>query len=158
MNEKMTGSFLYGNLRAMSVLFRDGPKPYKTLQFTLENGDLINIDIDDLGDPMGVEIVYMNSPSDANAFRFDKKHRVKKEAIVRRLLAACTRLTMINMMQGALTEEINKCLDVVMHSGMYVTTDINKVDGELKVTHDEPKSHAEAFLDESVKIEKGKKE
>lgn len=135
MNEQIVGSFLYGKLRAMFVLFRDGPKPYKTLKFTLDNGNLINVDIDDRGDPMGVEIVYMNSPSDAKAFRFDKKHRVEKEAILRRLLAATTRLTMIRMMQESLTEEVNTCLDVILHKGMYSTTDINKVDGELKVIH-----------------------
>jgi len=157
MNERITGSFLYGNLRAMSVLFRDGPKPYRTLKFTLENGDLINVDVDDHGDPMGVEIVYMNSPSDAQAFRFDKKHRVKKEAIVRRLLSASTRLSMFNAIQEALTREVNESLEVILHSGMYVTTDINKVDGELKVTHDEPKSHAESFFDESGRIARGEK-
>lgn len=135
MNERITGSFLYGNLKALSVLFRDGPKPYKTLQFTFENGDLINVDIDDRGEPMGVEIIYMDSPTDKGGFRFDAKHRVKKEAIVRRLLAATTRLTMVRMMQKSLTEEVNTCLDVILHSGMYSTTDINKVDGELKVTH-----------------------
>ncbi len=137
MNERITGSFLYGNLRAMSVLFRDGPNPYKTLQFTLDDGDLINVDVDDRGDPIGLEIVYMNSPSDAKAFRFDKKHRVKKEAIIRRILSASTRLSIFNAIQDAPTQEINESLDVILHSGMYVMTEISKVDGELKVTHED---------------------
>ena len=142
MDERITGSFLYGNLKALSVLFRDGPKPYKTLQFTFENGDLINIDIDDRGEPMELEIIYMDSPTDKGGFRFDTNHRVKKEAILRRLLAAATRLTMIRMMQESLIEEVNTCLDVILHSGMYSTIDINKVDGEFKVIHKKPRDES----------------
>ena len=53
MNEKISGSLLNEQLITMYVLFRDGPKPYRTLSFTLDNGDIINIDTDDHGDPMG---------------------------------------------------------------------------------------------------------
>lgn len=132
MNEKISGSLLNGNLIAMYVLFRDGPKADQTLSFTLNNGDHINVDIDDHGDPIGVEIVYMESPKVEGVFRFDTNHRVKKEAIVRRLLAASTRLTMIRRMEEALTEEVNTCLDVIARGHMYSTTGI-------ETTGDKPK-------------------
>ena len=135
MNEKITGSVLYGNLHALSVLFRDGPKPYRTLAFTLDNGDLINIDVDDNGEPMGVEVVYMNSPTPDGVFRCGKDNKVRKEVIVRRLLSASTRLSMISAMQDALTREVNQCLDVVRFGGMYATTSINRVHAALNVTH-----------------------
>ncbi len=131
MNEKITGSVLYGNLHAISVLFRDGPKPYKTLSFTLDNDDLINVDVDDHGDPMGVEVVYLNSQTPDGVFRCGKGNKVKKEEIVRRLLSASTRLSMINVIQESLTREVNQLLDVVRFGGMYATTSINKIDDKL---------------------------
>lgn len=127
MNEKITGSVLYGNLHAIHVLFRDGPKPYRTLAFTLDNGDLINVDIDDNGDPMGVEVVYLDSQTPDGIFRCGKDNKVKKEAIVRRLLSASTRLCMIHAIQESLTREVNQCLDVVRFGGMHEPTSINKV-------------------------------
>jgi len=142
MDEKITGSLLNGNLIAMYVLFHDGTKPYKTLAFTLDNCDLMNVDIDDRGEPMGVEIIYVDSPTDKGCFIFDTNHRAKKEAIVRRLLAAITRLTMIRMMQEALTEEVNMCLNVIVDSGMYSTTDFNIVDGKCKVIQKNPEDES----------------
>lgn len=160
MDERINGSFLNGNLIAMHVLFRDGPKPYKTLQFTLDNGDLMKVDIDDRGEPMGVEIVYMDSPTTERGFRFNTNHRVKKKAIVRRLLAASTRLTMIRMMQESLAEEVNTCLEMIRHRGMYSTTGIDTTGDKSKAIHNEaddtPKSHAASFFLESAKINRGK--
>lgn len=122
MNEKISGSFLNGDMVAMYVVFRDGPKPSRTLNFTLDNGDIINIDTDDHGDPMGVEIVYMESPVHEGIFRLYTNHVIKKEKILRQLLATTTRLTMINMMKEVLVREVNQSLDQIMCNRMYDMT------------------------------------
>lgn len=161
MDEKISGSFLNGNMVGLYVLFRDGPKEADTLYFDLDNGDHINVDVDDHGEPIGVEIVYMEPHGNDNGiFKCGKDNKVKKEAIVRRLLAASTRLTMIRMMQESLAEEVNTCLEVIRHRGMYSTTGIDTTGDKPKAIHNEaddtPKSHAASFFLESAKINRGK--
>lgn len=141
MNAKISGSVLNEDLIAMYVLFRDGPKADKTLPFIMDNGDHINVDIDERGDTIGVEIVYVDSTESQGVFRFDTNHRVKKEAIVQRLLAASARLTMISMMQEAMTEEVNKCLDVIRFSGMYTLTGIDTTGDKPKEIREEAENN-----------------
>ncbi len=137
MNEKIVGSLLNEDLIAMYVLFRDGLKVYETLSFVMDNGDYLNVDVDDRGDPIGVEIVYMDSQDSGGSFRLDKNHRVKKEVIMRRLLSASTRLSFINVIQEALAREVNQSLDVIRYSGMYSTTGIDVTTNAAKTVHKE---------------------
>lgn len=132
MEEKIVGSLLNNELITMYVLFRDGPKPDRTLSFTLANGDHINVDVDNFGNPMGIEIVYMESNIPDGIFRFDKNHMAKKEAIVLRLLFASTRLCMIHDIKEALTHDVNQCLDVIRFGHMYDTTWIDTTGNEPK--------------------------
>lgn len=134
MNEKITGSVLNNELVAMSVLFRDGPEPYRTLKFTLSNGDFINIDVDVWGVPMGVEIVYGNFPQIADI----RIGCIPKKEVLRRLLSASTRLSTINELKEALTQEVNDSLNVIRlghlyeETGKYTTKIIRKQNGENK--------------------------
>lgn len=143
MGAKIIGSLLNHELVAMYVLFRDGPKADQTLSFTLNNGDHINVDVDSNGDPIGVEIVYLESNTPDGIFRLYENHEVEKEAIVLRLLSASTRLCMIYSLKKALTHEVNRCLDVIRFSGMYATTGVD-------TTGDKPKAIHKKAVDESV--------
>jgi len=137
MSSKIVGSLLNHQLIAMYVLFRDGPKADRTLSFTLANGDHINVDVDNRGDPIGVEIVYMESNTPDGIFRFDKNHKAKKEEIVLRLLSASTRLCMIHAIKESLIHEVNQCLDVIRFGGMYAVTGIDTTGDKPKAIHKE---------------------
>ena len=77
----------------------------------------------------------MESPVHEGIFRLHTNHVIKKEKILRQLLAVTTRLTLINMMQEVLVREVNQSLDQIVCNRMYGVTGIDTTGDKPRVIH-----------------------